>query len=92
MRTENKIKDLNIDNFRQAKDGYIKELRANGQVNDKTDLKYYEDTTGLYGEKLLSRDSDTLDATIGLMLDTLKDGEIINFIADNKESELYKKL
>jgi uncharacterized protein (DUF2249 family) len=45
----------------------------------------------LYGEKIVSPD-DNLDEVIGLMLDTLKDGEKVVLISDNSDSDLYKRL
>lgn len=90
MRTENKIKDKNINSLRNSKSEIIKQLRASQPVS-KVNLEYYQDNTGLYGEKIVSPD-DNLDEVIGLMLDTLKEGEKVVLISDNPNSNLYKRL
>ena len=90
MRTENKIKDKNITSLRSQKSEIIKQLRAGSNVS-KVNLEFYQDNTGLYGEKIVSSD-DNLDEIIGLMLDTLKDEEKVVLISDNPDSDLYKRL
>ena len=87
MRTDNKIKDLNISSFRVSMQELIKRLRTGQQV-DKVDLKYYEGEEGIFGEKIVT---DYVDS-INLMLKTLKEGEKINFIYGSKDSEIYKYL
>jgi hypothetical protein len=46
---------------------------------------------GVDEEKIVNPD-DNLDEVIGLMLDTLKDGEKVVLISDNPDSDLYKRL
>lgn len=89
MRTDNKIKDENISNFREKKSQIIQELRSGNQYFDKINLKYYQDNEGIFGEKVVDNISDE---DITLMLSTLKEGEKLVLISDDPNSELYKRL
>lgn len=101
MRTENTIKDQNIALARDNKLKTIKYLAAGNSFDPFMKLSYYQDNTGLYGERIISKDSKDLDETITLMLNTLKgsrndngnwEGEKVSVIYQDKNSEIYKKM
>ena len=101
MRTENTIKDQNIAITRQNKLKTIKGLIAGTLTNPLIQLSYYQDNSGLYGERIIGKGSSDLDETITLMLNTLKgekdadgnwQGEKVTVIYQDKNSEIYKKL
>lgn len=101
MRTENTIKDQNIALARAKKLDTIQGLIAGTLSSPLMQLSYYQDNTGLYGERIIGKDSSDLDSTITLMLTTLKGekdpegnwkGEQVTVIYQDKNSEVYKKL
>ena len=101
MRTENTIKDQNIAIARKYKLATIQKLAA-GQLSEPLiKLSYYQDNSGLYGERIIGKDSRDLDEAITLMFATLKGekdengiwkGEKITVIYQDKNSDIYKKL
>ena len=89
MRTDNEIKNDNM---------YRMLAWKKNPVNTALQLHYYEDETGLYGDKVynvgISYGStlDKIKADVELMLKTLKEGESIGYIYHSEDSELYKWL
>ena len=102
MRTENTIKDQNIAIVRKNKLKTIQKLATNKFTEEPPNkLSYYQDDSGLYGERIIGKDSSDLDETITLMFATLKGekdsdgnwkGEKITVIYQDKNSDIYKKL
>ena len=101
MRTENTIKDQNIAIARKYKLDTIQKLAAGQLTEPLIKLSYYQDNSGLYGERIIGKDSRDLDESITLMFATLKGerddngiwkGEKITVIYQDKESDIYKKL
>lgn len=89
MRTDNDIKTGNI----------YRMLAWRKNPTDSVQLHYYEDETGIYGDKQYvastTYDKATLDKIkldVQKMISTLKDGEKIGYIYHKQESELYKWL
>ena len=89
MRTDNEVKNDNM---------YRMLAWKKTPVNTALQLHYYEDETGLFGDKVynlgLSYGSalDTIKTDVDLMLKTLKEGESIGYIYHSEDSELYKWL
>lgn len=87
MRTDNTLKTINLSKLQ----AFIKQ--AEGQI----DFNYYEDKTGLYGDKVISYSDTPQDASteilkyIQTMIDT-SNGEKIGFIYSSKTSPLYQIL
>lgn len=102
MRTENTIKDQNITIVRKNKLATIQKLATNKFTEEPPNkLSYYQDDSGLYGERIIGKDSKDLDEAITLMFTTLKGekdengiwkGEKITVIYQDKNSDIYKKL
>lgn len=102
MRTENTIKDQNIAIVRKNKLKTIQKLATNKFTEEPPNkLSYYQDDSGLYGERIIGKDSADLDEVITLMFATLKGekdadgnwkGEKITVIYQDKNSDIYKKL
>ena len=101
MRTENTIKDQNIAVARKNKLTTIQKLASNQLTDPLIKLSYYQDNSGLYGERIIGKDSTDLDEAITLMFATLKGekdadgnwkGEKITVIYQDKNSDIYKKL
>ena len=101
MRTENTIKDQNIAIARKYKLATIQKLSAGQLTEPLIKLSYYQDNSGLYGERIIGKDSRDLDEAITLMFSTLKGekdengvwkGEKITVIYQDKNSDIYKKL
>ena len=101
MRTENTIKDQNIAIARKNKLATIQKLASNQLTDPLIKLSYYQDNSGLYGERIIGKDSADLDEAITLMFATLKGekdsdgnwkGEKITVIYQDKNSDIYKKL
>ena len=101
MRTENTIKDQNIAIAKKNKLKTIKGLIAGTLTTPLINLSFYQDESGLYGERIIEKGSADLDSTITLMLSTLKgkkdddgnwQGEKVTVIYQDKNSEIYKKL
>ena len=101
MRTENTIKDQNIAIARKNKLATIQKLASNQLNEPLIKLSYYQDSSGLYGERIIGKDSTDLDEAITLMFATLKGekdadgnwkGEKITVIYQDKNSDIYKKL
>lgn len=55
-------------------------------------LKYYEDETGIYGDKVFYPVTDSIMKSVQVMINTLKNGEKIGYICDDTSSELYQIL
>lgn len=101
MRTENTIKDQNIAIARKHKLATIQKLASVQLTEPLIKLSYYQDDSGIYGERIISKNSTDLDEAITLMFATLKGekdadgnwkGEKITVIYQDKESDIYKKL
>lgn len=101
MRTENTIKDQNIAITRKNKLTTVQKLASNQLTEPLIKLSYYQDNSGLYGERIIGKDSADLDEAITLMFATLKGekdsdgnwkGEKITVIYQDKDSDIYKKL
>ena len=101
MRTENTIKDQNIAIARKNKLATIQKLASNQLTDPLIKLSYYQDNSGLYGERIIGENSVDLDEAITLMFATLKGekdadgnwkGEKITVIYQDKNSNIYKKL
>lgn len=92
MRTDNSLKTTNL----QKLQAYMQD--PNGTV----DFNYFQDETGLFGDKLLQYDSNTGENTSNLlfqiledvqaMIDTLKEGQKIGYIYTDKTSPIYAAL
>ena len=89
MRTDNEVKNTNMNNM----------LAWKLNPTQVVDLHYYEDETGIYGDKAYSVSGtnfgDTLDKIkidVKKMISTLKSGEKIGYIFHKEESDLYKWL
>ena len=96
MRTSNLIKDYNIQDARSKMYDLIHTLVTDVPKDEmKINLSYYQnndktsDNYGLYGDKLETF-GDNFKQDIILMLDSLKEGETVNFIASDINSDLYK--
>lgn len=91
MRTDNTIKTKNLQMVQAA--------LHNGKVKD-IDLKYYQDETGIYGDKtyiaeggfINSLDVKEITKDINLLISTLKPNQKIGYVYDNEDSQLYKLL
>lgn len=92
MRTDNSLKTTNL----QKLQAYMQD--PNGSV----DFNYFQDETGLFGDKLLQYDSNTGENASNLlfqiledvqaMIDTLKEGQKIGYIYTDKTSPIYAAL
>ena len=89
MRTDNEIKDGDM---------YSMLAWKKNPIDAAVQLHYYEDNSGLYGDKVYNIDNsygaafDKVKADVDLMIKTLKEGESIGYIYHSKDSELYKWL
>lgn len=87
MRTDNSIKTLNLEKVQ----AYIKSPSP-------VQLQYYEDETGLYGDKILKYEGNkqsVLEETlkeVDKLIQTLQKGEKIGYIYSNKSSPIYQEL
>ena len=92
MRTDNSIKTTNL-----------QKLQAYMQNPDGTvDFNYFQDETGIYGDKVLQYDPNTGENASNLlfqvledvqaMIDTLKEGQKIGYIYTDKASPIYAAL
>lgn len=92
MRTDNSLKTTNL----QKLQAYMQD--PSGSV----DFNYFQDETGLFGDKLLQYDSNTGENASNLlfqiledvqaMIDTLKEGQKIGYIYTDKTSPIYATL
>lgn len=92
MRTDNSLKTTNL----QKLQAYMQD--PNGVV----DFNYFQDETGLFGDKLLQYDPNTGENASNLlfqvledvqaMIDTLKEGQKIGYIYTDKSSPIYAAL
>jgi hypothetical protein len=71
MRTDNKIKDVNIQTLRNQRLGTINAL-TNGDVPEPIQLSYFESDEGLWGEKKVTSISEE---EVIKLLNTLGEGE-----------------
>lgn len=56
-------------------------------------FSYYESSDGIFGDKVLNQeDTESWKQSIKLMLDTLKEKEVLNVIADDVSTPLYQYL
>lgn len=104
VRGNNIYKSNNTVGLRLNKYKFIDSLLSNGKSITPTIFSYYQDEKGLFGDVIASSDKKTtasgstfdLDTDtknkIKLMIDTLNEGEKINFIYDDPNSEMYKYL
>lgn len=101
MRTDNNIKSLNLQKA---------QLFLYAQQRTPLQLEYYEDETGLYGDKVLNIDNEaeiiddnnfqqrkkailsSLKVEVDKLIKTLKDGQKIGYIFNNKNSPIYEML
>ena len=87
MRTDNSIKTLNLEKVQ----AYIKNPSP-------VQLQYFEDETGLYGDKILKyevKKQDILEETlkeVDKLIQTLKQGEKIGYIYSDQSSPIYQAL
>lgn len=82
MRSENTVKSENLIRF---------QYWMNNDTSKQLDLGFFEDQTGIYGDKVYSESStDDIVKDVQTMINT-KDGKI-GFIYYDSNSELYKKL
>lgn len=92
MRTDNSIKTTNLQKlqaYMQNPDGIV-------------DFNYFQDETGIYGDKVLQYDPNTGENASNLlfqvledvqaMIDTLKEGQKIGYIYTDKASPIYAAL
>lgn len=92
MRTDNSIKTTNL----QKLQAYMQ--NPDGMV----DFNYFQDETGIYGDKVLQYDPNTGENASNLlsqvledvqaMIDTLKEGQKIGYIYTDKTSPIYAAL
>lgn len=88
MRTDNEVKNGNI----------YRMLAWKKNPTDAVDLHYYEDETGIYGDKrygVSNTYGDVLNdikADVQTMIKTLKPNEVIGYVYSDQDSELYKWL
>ena len=87
MRTDNEVKNTNMYNL----------LAWRRNPKAMVDLHYYEDDSGIYGDKNYRVGSqydanslNSIKADIQKMIDTLKEGEKIGYIYHDENSDLYK--
>ena len=92
MRTDNETKNLNMSNLLAWK---------LNPTNTAVNLHYYEDDTGIYGDKVyqVAKDDATynnqledIKADVMKMINTLSEGESIGYVYGDSKSELYKWL
>ena len=86
MRTDNKIKDTNIQILRSQRLSTINAL-TNKDTPQPLQLNYYESDEGLWGEKVVQ---STSEQEIIKLLNTLKDDEQLLYVYYNEDSEVYK--
>lgn len=96
IRGNNEYKINNILKFRENKSKILDILTTDKPYTTLFDFSYYSDNSGFYGDSVQSTYSDEIPQntkdTIKLMLDTLEDGEKLNYIYDSVDSPLYKYL
>lgn len=91
MRSNNTYKSKDISIMRAA----IKEmpnlidLQMQGKPIDPIKFSYYESSEGLFGDKVVETNWEN---TVKSMLNSLKDGEKLNFIYDDESTKLYQTL
>lgn len=86
MRTDNKIKDTNIQILRSQRLSTVNAL-TNKDTPQPVLLNYYESDEGLWGEKIVPTASEQ---DVIKLLNTLKDGEQLLYIYFNEDSDTYK--
>ena len=103
IRGNNTYKSDNIVKFKIASSQFAESLRQRGKIVPLS-FSYYVDDSGVYGDIVAKADKKTtgsgnvydLDQNtkdiIDKMISTLNDGEKINYIYDDQDSELYKYL
>ena len=96
IRGNNEYKINNILKLRENKSKILDILTTDKPYTTLFDFSYYSDNSGFYGDSVQSTYNDEIPQntkdTIKLMLDTLEDGEKLNYIYDNVGSPLYKYL
>lgn len=101
MRSNNTYKSKNISILRESIKDFYKKLNEykDGIVSPNTPIKlsYFESldgpSKGLYGDKVIRSDEpQKWEQSIKNMLDSLKEGEKLNYIFDDPSTELYQAL
>lgn len=101
MRSNNTYKSKNISILRESIKDFYKKLNEykDGIVSPNTPIKlsYFESldglNKGLYGDKVIRSDeSQKWEQSVKNMLDSLKEGEKLNYIFDDPSTELYQAL
>ena len=95
VRGNNEYKINNILRYRENK-SKLHDALTTGKFSQLVDFSYYLDDSGLYGDIVQSLSTEEIEQstkdTIKLMLDTLENGEKLNYIYDDVNSPLYKYL
>jgi hypothetical protein len=99
IRGNNSYKSDNTIALKVNKRSFIDGLLQGGTINP-IDFSYYMDNTGVYGDIVTRADrkdgNPILDeeskSIIDTMIKSLQEGEKINYIYDNEDSEMYKYL
>lgn len=96
IRGNNEYKINNTLKYRENKQKLHDSLIDNKPYTQLLDFSYYLDDTGLYGDVVQSSPTGELEQStkdsIKLMLDTLEEGEKLNYIYDDVNSPLFKYL
>ena len=89
VRTNNSAKEINNKKVKAA----LPTLLKSHALDIKDPLDYYVDESGLYGDLIVHPDQKELvSSTLQTMLNTLGEGEKINFIYDDDTTDLYKEI
>lgn len=89
---------MRSNNIQKAQNLKASQQWVNSNTKDPLELHYYEDETGLYGEKVIdtnpgTSENDNIKITeIEKLINTLKEGEKIGFIFDDETSTIYTEL
>lgn len=97
MRSNNVYKSKNISIARESIKDYPKQLGLlnQGTLGGITPIRfsYYESSEGLYGDKVINpNDTQEWEQSIRIILDSLEEGEKLNYISDDQSTELYQTL
>lgn len=100
IRGNNSYKSENTIKFKLAKYDFISGLKREENRKDPINFSYYSDESGVYGDVVAKADrkdgkaivDDGTKTIIENMINSLNEGEKINYIFDSTESELYKYL
>ena len=101
LRANNNLIQENINKFRNSFDNFLSDLYLQYIPEDSPNrerfkypmtLAYAQDDTGLYGNKVLGEDDDVVEwqNDIKFLIEHLPVGEQLNFIYDDKSSQLYQ--